>query len=94
MQVACGFHHTLVLMSDGKVFAFGRNSFGQLGVRSEEVAVLVLRFTYYYNYFSPKLLFYILIKYVCYKLDVYFYAIKVFHFFTDLSHAKLSCTVK
>ncbi|XP_065335616.1 RCC1 and BTB domain-containing protein 1-like [Cloeon dipterum] len=32
VQVACGKSHTLVLTSDGEVFAFGSNDYGQLGL--------------------------------------------------------------
>ena len=31
-QVAVGFRHTLVLLDSGRVFGFGANSFGQLGL--------------------------------------------------------------
>jgi alpha-tubulin suppressor-like RCC1 family protein len=30
-QIACGNHHTMALDSDGKVYTWGRNNFGQLG---------------------------------------------------------------
>ncbi|CAB3378357.1 Hypothetical predicted protein [Cloeon dipterum] len=32
VQVACGYYHTLVLTSQGEVYAFGRNDNGQLGL--------------------------------------------------------------
>ena len=32
LQVACGMHHTVVLLSNGKVYTFGNNSYGQLGL--------------------------------------------------------------
>ncbi|XP_069495940.1 RCC1 and BTB domain-containing protein 2 isoform X3 [Ambystoma mexicanum] len=31
LQIACGFAHTLVLTDDGKLYAWGANSYGQLG---------------------------------------------------------------
>lgn len=31
-QVCCGYYHTLLLSSNGSVFGFGRNDFGQLGL--------------------------------------------------------------
>lgn len=31
IQIACGLHHTVVLSSDGDVFTFGSNQYGQLG---------------------------------------------------------------
>ncbi|CAG2104247.1 unnamed protein product, partial [Medioppia subpectinata] len=31
IQISCGFHHTLALTSDGRVYAWGRNDFGQIG---------------------------------------------------------------
>uniref|UniRef100_M4B472 BTB domain-containing protein n=1 Tax=Hyaloperonospora arabidopsidis (strain Emoy2) TaxID=559515 RepID=M4B472_HYAAE len=34
VQVACGCYHTLVLSDDGKVFPFGRNNHGQLGLET------------------------------------------------------------
>jgi len=36
VDVACGAYHTLVLSYEGKVFATGSNSSGQLGLRSLE----------------------------------------------------------
>ncbi|ETN13551.1 hypothetical protein, variant 20 [Phytophthora nicotianae INRA-310] len=33
-QVACGCYHTLALSGDGKVFPFGRNNHGQLGLET------------------------------------------------------------
>lgn len=30
-QVACGYAHTLVLTDEGQVYAWGANSYGQLG---------------------------------------------------------------
>ncbi|GMF24609.1 unnamed protein product [Phytophthora fragariaefolia] len=33
-QVACGCYHTLALSDDGKVFPFGRNNHGQLGLET------------------------------------------------------------
>jgi len=35
VKVACGCYHTLVLTSEGKLYAFGRNSHGQLGLGDE-----------------------------------------------------------
>ena len=32
VQVACGDHHTAALTLDGKVYTFGRNKYGQLGL--------------------------------------------------------------
>ncbi|XP_024084698.1 E3 ubiquitin-protein ligase MYCBP2 isoform X3 [Cimex lectularius] len=32
IQIACGLHHTVVLVQSGEVFTFGSNSYGQLGV--------------------------------------------------------------
>ncbi|XP_073976386.1 MYC binding protein highwire isoform X3 [Rhodnius prolixus] len=32
VQVACGLHHTVVLVQSGEVYTFGSNSYGQLGV--------------------------------------------------------------
>lgn len=34
MQVACGCYHTLTLSDDGKVYPFGRNNHGQLGLET------------------------------------------------------------
>jgi RCC1 and BTB domain-containing protein len=31
-QIACGYHHTLALDSTGKLYGFGRNDYGQLGL--------------------------------------------------------------
>lgn len=31
IQIACGLHHTLLLMQNGQVFSFGSNQYGQLG---------------------------------------------------------------
>ena len=31
-QIACGVHHTVVLLQNGDVYTFGNNSYGQLGV--------------------------------------------------------------
>ncbi|CAB3385487.1 Hypothetical predicted protein [Cloeon dipterum] len=36
VQVACGTFHTLALTSDGEVFAFGSNDFGELGLGNTE----------------------------------------------------------
>ena len=36
VQVAAGYSHTAVLTSDGEVFVFGSNDFGQLGVEGED----------------------------------------------------------
>ena len=34
VQAVCGCYHTLVLSDDGKVFPFGRNDHGQLGLET------------------------------------------------------------
>lgn len=34
IQVACGCYHTLTLSDDGKVYPFGRNNHGQLGLET------------------------------------------------------------
>ena len=34
IQLACGCYHTLALSDDGKVFPFGRNNHGQLGLET------------------------------------------------------------
>jgi alpha-tubulin suppressor-like RCC1 family protein len=34
VQVACGCYHTLALSDDGKVYPFGRNNHGQLGLET------------------------------------------------------------
>lgn len=34
VQVACGCYHTLTLSDDGKVYPFGRNNHGQLGLET------------------------------------------------------------
>lgn len=39
-SIACGDCHTLALSSDGKVFAFGRNQDGQLGLGKPEDSLL------------------------------------------------------
>ena len=31
-QIACGVHHTVVLLQNGDVYTFGNNSYGQLGL--------------------------------------------------------------
>lgn len=31
LQVACGYAHTLVLTDEGQIYAWGANSYGQLG---------------------------------------------------------------
>lgn len=31
-QIACGYYHTLALTNEGKVYSFGRNDYGQLGL--------------------------------------------------------------
>lgn len=32
IQIACGLHHTVLLLQSGEVMAFGSNTYGQLGV--------------------------------------------------------------
>ena len=39
-SIACGDCHTLALSSDGKIFAFGRNQDGQLGLGKSEDCLL------------------------------------------------------
>eukprot|EP00058_Branchiostoma_floridae_P028484 XP_002613975.1 hypothetical protein BRAFLDRAFT_67459 [Branchiostoma floridae] len=39
VEAACGRNHTLCLTDDGKVFAFGENKMGQLGLGNENAAV-------------------------------------------------------
>ena len=36
MDVACGWNHNLVLSTDDKVYAFGKNDYGQCGVELDE----------------------------------------------------------
>ncbi|XP_065845558.1 E3 ubiquitin-protein ligase MYCBP2-like isoform X3 [Oscarella lobularis] len=36
-DIACGAHHTLVLLDNGEVFAFGQNQCGQLGQKDKDV---------------------------------------------------------
>lgn len=31
-QIACGVHHSVVLLQNGDVYTFGSNSYGQLGL--------------------------------------------------------------
>ncbi|XP_015266272.1 PREDICTED: probable E3 ubiquitin-protein ligase HERC6 [Gekko japonicus] len=35
IQVACGHYHSIVLTKDGRVFSWGQNSYGQLGIGKE-----------------------------------------------------------
>ncbi|TMW56352.1 hypothetical protein Poli38472_006362 [Pythium oligandrum] len=39
VQVACGCYHTLALSDDGKVYPFGRNNHGQLGLETSQDCV-------------------------------------------------------
>jgi alpha-tubulin suppressor-like RCC1 family protein len=48
IQVACGGSHTLVLNADNNVYAFGDNTFGQLGLSANETS----------PYHIPKLLYF------------------------------------
>ncbi|XP_060103049.1 probable E3 ubiquitin-protein ligase HERC6 [Heteronotia binoei] len=38
IQVACGHYHTIALTKDGKVFSWGQNTYGQLGIEGGEVS--------------------------------------------------------
>uniref|UniRef100_UPI00398EC591 probable E3 ubiquitin-protein ligase HERC4 isoform X2 n=1 Tax=Pristiophorus japonicus TaxID=55135 RepID=UPI00398EC591 len=38
IQVACGNNHSLVLSKDGRLFAWGQNTYGQLGLGTEEAS--------------------------------------------------------
>jgi alpha-tubulin suppressor-like RCC1 family protein len=40
VSVACGQYHTMVVTSNGKVFGFGKNDYGQLGIDSVENQLL------------------------------------------------------
>nr|XP_026691648.1 E3 ubiquitin-protein ligase MYCBP2 [Ciona intestinalis] len=40
IQISCGAHHTLVLMDDGSVCAFGQNNHGQLGVKGSSIRTI------------------------------------------------------
>lgn len=40
IQVSCGTTHSLVLTSEGKVFAAGSNEFGQLGVKDYKIMLV------------------------------------------------------
>jgi alpha-tubulin suppressor-like RCC1 family protein len=35
-KISCGYAHSLLLSSDGNIYAFGRNEFGELGNQKEE----------------------------------------------------------
>lgn len=39
-QIACGSDYTIALDSDGKVFAFGNNGYGQLGISGNATKVM------------------------------------------------------
>ena len=39
MDIKCGWHHNLVLSKDNKVYAFGRNEYGQCGVDGEDMTL-------------------------------------------------------
>lgn len=60
-QIAAGDYHSLALSKDGKLFAWGDNSFGQLGVEflpeepfNDSPAVLSMKGLYRLNTYSPK----------------------------------------
>jgi E3 ubiquitin-protein ligase HERC4 len=40
LQVACGGHHNLALMNSGRVFSWGSNRYGQLGLRATALMTL------------------------------------------------------
>eukprot|EP00698_Gefionella_okellyi_P000414 TRINITY_DN10373_c0_g1_i1.p1 TRINITY_DN10373_c0_g1~~TRINITY_DN10373_c0_g1_i1.p1 ORF type:complete len:773 (+),score=145.90 TRINITY_DN10373_c0_g1_i1:2487-4805(+) len=40
-QIACGSYHTLMLLTDGRVYAFGSNKCGQLGGGTETITAVV-----------------------------------------------------
>ncbi|XP_043917383.1 probable E3 ubiquitin-protein ligase HERC4 isoform X4 [Protopterus annectens] len=39
IQIACGRHHSLALSQDGKLFSWGSNTFGQLGITKETASL-------------------------------------------------------
>ncbi|XP_043917379.1 probable E3 ubiquitin-protein ligase HERC4 isoform X2 [Protopterus annectens] len=39
IQIACGRHHSLALSQDGKLFSWGLNTFGQLGITKKKVVL-------------------------------------------------------
>ena len=41
-QVACGYAHTLVLTDEGQVYAWGANSYGQLGTGNKSNQLTVI----------------------------------------------------
>ena len=37
-KIACGFHHTILLQTDGKIFVSGDNEYGQIGLGEVNLA--------------------------------------------------------